>query len=253
MDSVQYNRRPSYRTRSLKAEDVHVWRICLDRDLSYVNTLFQTLSSDERKKAESYRIDDDSNRFVVARGTVRKILGRYLNSDPDQIRFSYTRYGKPFLNLEGNPIRFNVTHSRGLALFAITRGLEVGIDVEFIDKNFPIVKTARQVFSSTKCTELQSLEPDLQVAAFFQSWTLKEAYLKAIGTGFSNPGRYYTDLAIPVESDFSLRTSVFENRRGWTFANLAVDSNYKAALAVVGKIGDIRYHRIGTESLYKRV
>ncbi len=253
MDSVQYNRRPSYRTTAFKAEDVHIWHVCLDQHSSYVNSLFQTLSPDERQKAESYRFEDDRNCFVVARGTLRKILGEYLNSDLNQICFSYSRYGKPSLNLARNPIRFNVTHSRGIALFAVALGREVGIDLEFIDKTFPIVKTAKQVFSPTKCTELQNLEPDLQAAAFFQSWTLKEAYLKAIGTGFSNPGLYYTDLAIPAESDFSRRTAVFENRRGWTFANLAVDSNYKAALAVEGKIGDIRYHRIGIESLDKRV
>jgi 4'-phosphopantetheinyl transferase len=243
MDSVQYNRRPSYGTLSLKAEDVHVWRICLDRDLSYVNTLFQTLSSDERQKGESYRFDEDRNRFVVARGTVRKILGEYLNSDPEQICFSYTRYGKPFLKQEGNTIRFNVTHSRGLALFAVACGREIGIDVEFIDKNFPVVKTAQQVFSPNECYQLQTLEPDLQAAAFFQGWTLKEAYLKAIGTGFSNPGSHYTGREIPAAPDSSLGTARLEDGRDWTFANLAVDSNYKAALAVEGKIGDIRYHQ----------
>ena len=253
MDSLQYNRRPSYGTLSLKPEVVHIWRACLDQNSSYVNTIFQTLSSDERQKAESYRFDDDRNRFVVTRGTLRKILGEYLNSDPEQIRFSYTRYGKPFLNLEGNPIRFNVTHSHGLALFAVAREREVGIDVEFIDKDFPIAKTAQRVFSPTKCTELQKLEPDLQAASFFQGWALKEAYLKAIGTGFSNPGSHYTGREIPAAPDCSHGTARLENGRDWTFATLAVDSNYKAALAVEGKIGDIRFHRIETGSLDKRV
>ena len=244
MDSVQYNRRPSYGTRSLKPEDVHVWRICLDRDLSYVNTLFQTLSSDERQKAESYRIDDDSNRFVVARGTVRKILGEYLNSGPEQIRFSYTRYGKPFLKQEGNNIRFNVTHSRGLALFAVACGREIGIDVEFIDKSFPIVKTAQQVFSPNECYQLQTLEPDLQAASFFRGWTLREAYLKAIGTGFAYPSKHASDPGITSESHVPFRKTGLRRNRDWTLATLNIDDDYKAAIAVEGKICDIRYHRI---------
>mgnify|MGYP001297492377 CR=1 FL=1 len=249
MDSARYNLIPSSDELSLKPGDVHVWRVSLDQDSTYVNTMFRTLSSDERQKAESYCFDEDRNRFVVARGTLRKILGECLNSDPSRICFAYKQFGKPFVNLAGNQIRFNITHSRGLALFAVALGREVGIDLEFIDKNFPIVKTARRIFSLIKCEELQTLEPDLQAAAFFQGWTLEEAYLKAIGTGFSNPGKHYTDREIPAAPDCSFMTARRENSRDWTFANLAVDRNYKAALAVKGKIGDIRYHRIDTENL----
>ena len=247
MDSVQYIWRPPSGVPALKARDIHVWRVCLDRDSFYVKTLFQTLSSDERQKAENYHVNKDGYRFVVARGMLRKILGSYLRLSPNRIGFSYNRYGKPFLDSEDNSFRFNVAHSRGLALIAVTRGREVGIDIEFVDENIEILKIAQSAFSPTELSKLQTLESNLQAAAFFRGWTRKEAYLKAVGTGFSDPKKQLADPLMAAELHNSSRITGFEKIRDWTLATLASEHKYMAALAVEGEIGTIRYHQLCIE------
>ena len=210
----------------MNAGDVHVWRVYLNQGTSYVNTLFGELSPDEQQKAGNYRFCNDRNRFVASRSMLRKILGGYLKCNSGQILFSYNRYGKPFL--KGNTLRFNVSHSRGIALFAVAHGRDVGIDVEFVDPCVETMKTAQIAFSQAEFIRLQTLEPDLRATEFFRNWTRNEAILKAVGTGFSY-----------VEKP--------EKNRDWTLIDLPVDQDYKAAMAIQGEAGSIRYHQIGTE------
>lgn len=247
MDSVHDIWRRSYEAPALKAGDVHVWRVYLDRDSFYVRKLFGTLSSDERQKAESYHVDQDSNRFVVARGMLRKILGSYLSLSPNRISFSYDRYGKPFLDSADNSFRFNVAHSQERALIAVARGREVGVDVEFVDKKVEIFKIAQRIFSPTELSRLQILAFDLQATAFFRGWTRKEAYLKAVGTGFSEPKKQLAGPVMPAELFISDRTTGFEKLGDWTLTTLPFEQKYMAALAVEGEIGTIGYHQMVTE------
>ncbi|NOT46212.1 MAG: 4'-phosphopantetheinyl transferase superfamily protein, partial [Acidobacteria bacterium] len=167
----------------------------------------------------------------------------YLNREPESICFSYNYYGKPSLPNEKFPIQFNVTHSRDLALIAVAREQQVGIDVEFVDRNFPVMKTAYRICSPKVFAELQTLKLDQQTAAFFQNWTLKESYLKAVGTGFSNLERHQLELDYPTVSDYSPWAFRFEDGRNWTFVNLSVRRNYKASMAVEGRVGSVRYRK----------
>lgn len=226
-DSACCNLTSTVDTEPLNPGRVHVWSGWLNRDASSVNVLFEILSPDEQHKVNSYRFDADRNRFVVVRGMLRKILCGYLACGPGQVHFSYNQYGKPFLAQQ--PYRFNVTHSGGLALVAVTGGQEVGIDAEFIDESFEIMKIARSVFSETEMVELQELEPHERTSTFFRHWTRNEAYLKALGTGFSNSVKPY------------------ERDAGWNLIDLSIDQNYRAAMAIEGKVDGIKYFRIGAE------
>lgn len=247
MDSVQCNLQPSSSIQSMNVGDVHVWRACLDQITPYLNTLFRTLSPDEQQKVGNYRFDNDRNRFVAARGMLRKILGEYLNCCPGQIRFSYNRYGKPFLNHRDNPLRFNVTHSRGFALFAVACGRDIGIDVEFIDPGFDVVKTAQRIFSPADVSRLLALDSDLRATAFFRGWTRNEAFLKAVGTGFSYSEKSFYDRWTRSGSDISFGVTGRKKGRDWTLIDLSVDENYKAALVIQGEPETIRYHQCVTE------
>src|SRR5262245_49624616 len=124
------------RLHSLKLEndEVHVWRAVLDRTPMRVRSLRQLLAANEQGRADRFRFQKDREHFIVARGLLRIILGRYLNRQPNQLRFGYSQYGKPALSEEsGCPgLRFNLSHSHGLALFAVSRGREVGVDIEQI-------------------------------------------------------------------------------------------------------------------------
>ena len=201
--------------------NVHVWRICLQRDASQELKLYNILSVDERLRSSRYRFNIDHHRFVIARGVVRIILGGYLGVAPSKVRFSYNRYGKPSLDHGSNAVRFNVAHSRDLAYLAVTKSSEVGIDLEFIDRDFAISKAAKHVFSSREYFQLQTAMQDEQVDLFFRFWTRKEAILKAAGDGFAG-------------------TTEEIGRKGkWTVKNMSLDRGFEAALAVEGEIDNI--------------
>jgi 4'-phosphopantetheinyl transferase len=107
---------------------VHVWRASLDLPASEVHDLHQTPTPDELHRAERFRFRKDRDRFIAARGLLRAILGRYLKADPARLRFSYGPNGKPYLadEISGNDLSFNLSRRDDLALYAITRGREVG-------------------------------------------------------------------------------------------------------------------------------
>lgn len=225
----------------LKDGEIHVWRVDLNYESPRVQELFETLSEDEKRKAENYRFEKDRNNFIAARGILRKILGGYLGVSPDQIRFSYNRFGKPSLDAGNQQIRFNVTHSAGIALFAVTRGREIGIDIEFIDNGYPVLKTVEIFFSPDETKMLKKLSSDLQTAAFFGVWTRKEAILKAIGKGFSySPKKFSVSVIAKKRETLSLADD-FHEARQWSLMTLSSEPNYSAALAVEGNIGTVCY------------
>jgi|SRR5215472_6371383 len=171
----------------ISCNEVHVWRATLDRTPLQIRGLFRILSADERAKAERFYVERDRRHFVVARGVLRTILSRYLNQAPEALSFCYGPHGKPALagESDGAGIRFNLSHSRELALYAITRGREVGIDVEGVRADLVVAEIAAQFFSPRELAMLQTLPADEQRQAFFRCWTRKEAYIKARGDGLS--------------------------------------------------------------------
>src|SRR5919198_1549029 len=136
-------------TLTLGLDEVHVWRAALDQMASYVRSLWQTLAMDERARAEHFRFQRDREHFIVARGLLRAILSRYLAMEPRQLRFSYSLHGKPALAWDSgrDGLRFNVSHSHGQVLFAISYGRELGIDVERIRADVVNEPIAEQFFA----------------------------------------------------------------------------------------------------------
>ena len=164
--------------------EVHVWKTILASDVSSVRTQHAILSSAERERAGRFAFDRDRARYISGRAALRLLLGRYLEVEPEKILIGYGARGKPVL--EGvSDWQFNVSHSRDLALIAVTRHSAVGIDVEFIDVDFPRDQVAPDVFDPQEIRDLCVLPPEAGAEYFFQLWTAKEALLKAAGDGFS--------------------------------------------------------------------
>src|SRR5580698_4030984 len=115
-------------------DDVHVWRASLDQSKSQIDRFLQTLSADEQGRADRFYFDKDRRHFIVARGVLRAILGCYQNRPPECLTFCYGAHGKPALAEDDDvaAIRFNVSHSHNVALYAVARGWNVGIDLERI-------------------------------------------------------------------------------------------------------------------------
>jgi len=168
-----------------------VWTAVLD-DISGIRfeQLVHLLSWDERQRARRLRFERDWKRFIVCRGVLREILGTYLGKSPETIGFNYGPQGKPYLKVpEGQTaglVHFNVSHSSGLAIYALGLG-EVGVDLEFVRVIPEMEALVDQYFSVGERSSFGSISPDQKAKAFFNCWTRKEAYVKACGGGLLIP------------------------------------------------------------------
>jgi 4'-phosphopantetheinyl transferase len=173
----------------LAENDVHVWCADLDLEPPALERLAVHLSSEEKVRAARFVSATDRNRFTVARAILRELLGGYLQLPPANIRIEAASHGKPALpNAPGVPdLRFNLSHSHGLALYAFVLQREIGIDVEKIRPEFVTEKIAERFFSARERDGLRRLPSELHSEAFFLCWTRKEAYIKARGEGLHIP------------------------------------------------------------------
>jgi 4'-phosphopantetheinyl transferase len=220
---------------SLQTGDVHVWRHVLDHPLE---GFLELLQPDEIDRANRFYFERDRKRFVIARGFLRVLLGRYLQSDPQGLMFSYGPHGKPWL--AHGSLRFNMSHSHGMALYALTEGREIGVDVEHVRADFTSDDIARRFFSPFEVENLCGLPDAERIDGFFRCWTRKEAYIKATGRGLSQALDGFDVTLGPREHAALLRNDDGTHER-WTMANIEVGPGYAGALAVEGPITNIRY------------
>ena len=171
--------------------EVHVWRANLSTDRHTQERLAGCLSPAERSRAERFVFPRDRHYWAACHGILREILGLYLNEHPRDIEIVSEPGGKPRLRQNpscGEPlVKFNLSHSNGLALVAVTLAVEVGIDVENVRPGFATAEIAERYFSLEEQAELRSLPDELRTEAFFHCWTRKEAFLKARGQGLATP------------------------------------------------------------------
>jgi 4'-phosphopantetheinyl transferase len=217
----------------LGSDEVHVWRVSLDLPSAHLDRLRQTLAADERERADRFVFPKDRNHFVAARGALRAILGRYLGEAPGSLRFTYNVHGKPALDREPGGLRFNVSHSHGLAVIAVTHGRDVGVDVEHIQPDRADEQIARRFFSPREVAALLALPEDQQPEAFFTCWTRKEAFVKARGEGLSIPLDQFDVSLAPGEPATLLRANGDQVSR-WSLHALDPGPDFAAALAVEG-------------------
>lgn len=229
---------------ALRDGDINIWKVRLDCDAVTVDRSLRTLSQDEKQKADRFRFAKDRDRYIVARSSLRQILGDYLDLEPDVITFSYNEYGKPFLE-NGNP-KFNLSHSEDMALIAITSSRDVGIDIEFIDNKLDIVTTAKGIFSQSDFRMLEKLPPSQRTRAFFRAWTLKEAWLKGLGKGFSEYSHHLPNSALMEDAEMLITLNDGGSDRVWSLSSLSIHPDYSAAVAVEGALGTIGYKQFST-------
>ena len=222
----------------LGGNEVHVWRASLDDSTQRRDSFLHTLAADERTRAERFYFQRDRDRFINAHGVLRDILGLYLNRAPKSLSFCYSSHGKPALACEsgGDAIHFNMSHSHGVALYAVTRGREAGIDLEFIRCDLETEQIAERFFSRSEIATLRALPLGLRKYAFFLCWTRKEAYIKARGEGLSMPLDQFDVSLIPGEPAALLSTKPeADEALRWSLRGLTPACGYSAALAVEGR------------------
>lgn len=222
----------------LRGGEVHVWRVCLNPDGLPLQQLWGVLSPDEQRRAGKFHFQRDREHFVAARGALRVILSRYTGATPHSLRFSYDSFGRPSLVAEtgSTPPHFNVSHSGGVALYAVADVREVGVDIEHVREDLAGLEIAERFFSPHEVAALRALPPEERAAAFFDCWTRKEAYIKARGEGLSHPLHLFTVSLAPGHPAALLRTDDDPQEAArWSLVELFPGEGFRAALAVKGE------------------
>lgn len=227
---------------SLESGEVHVWRVDLEQPDDVVQQFRATLENDETSRADRFHFEKDRRAFTVSRGFLRHVIGRYLKTKPAAVRFAYGPYGKPALDGEhkNSSLRFNMSHSRAVGLVAVTEARELGVDVEYIRADFASEEIARRFFSPSEVEAFNALPQEQQVAAFFRCWTRKEAYIKAIGRGLSQPLDGF-DVTLAPDLPPALLRADEDDASRWSLNDIDVEKDYAAALVVEGQRSNVRY------------
>ena len=213
---------------------VHVWRANLDLPTTEIERLAAFLSTDEIARANKFHFLEHKRRFIVARGILRQLLGNYLQISPNKIEFEYSDRGKPRLaaSMGNSSIQFNVSHSLEYALYGFTNNHLIGIDLEFLREMKDATELAKRFFTNQEFQLIANLTYEEQQKAFFQLWTAKEAYLKAIGTGLS-------DSLTEIELTFNGRNPRLQAIKGdisnagkWSMYHFAPAADYVSTIIV---------------------
>jgi 4'-phosphopantetheinyl transferase len=219
-------------------DEVHVWYAELAEFRAQMGEYLGILADEEKSRAERLYLQRDRERFIIAHGILREILGLYLNRAPNTLSFYNGSHGKPALEFQpgADGILFNISHSHGVALYAITRGRALGIDIELTRSDLDVDQIAERFFSPGEIATLRALPRNLRTHAFFLCWTRKEAYIKAKGEGLSLPLDRFEVSLIPGEPAVLLRTEPDADEAGrWSLRELATAPNYVATLAAEGR------------------
>jgi len=228
---------------------IHVWQIGLFADAALLSECNAILDPAEQERAARYLADVHRHRFIIARSSLRLLLGRYLGRDPRDITFAYNGHGRPqLLPTPTPPLAFNLSHSADTALLAVTRLPAVGIDLEYHRKPDRIEGLAERFFAAAEVRQWRALPDELRIAGFFAGWSRKEAYIKAHGRGLNYPLDRFVISLDPREPARIIETLDDPTEAGrWRIENLACPADCSAALvAPAGDWGVERFELAAT-------
>lgn len=212
---------------------VALWWIFLDRIAdSDWETLEAVISDEEHIRSERFHFDRDRQVYIAAHATCRGLLSYCLGGDPRSWRFSVEDHGKPELisPADGPRMRVNISHTRGLAAVALTVDHDIGVDVEWLQRNAETDKLAKRVFAARECRTLAAVPQARKLETFLSFWTLKEAYVKAIGKGLSQPLDAFSFDLDTLRIDFEDRLA--DDPAKWHFERYAPGPEHLMALAI---------------------
>ena len=228
-------------------EGIEVVVIRLDVGAEAVRRSIAVLSKTERHRAARMAFDRDRRRFVVARARLRELLAARLATRPDSIELTYGPHGKPAVapGSADSDLRFNVSHSNDVAVYAFASGREVGIDVEAVRAIRDADDIAARFFSHRENEAYLALDPRDKTIGFFNCWTRKEAFIKALGEGLYHPLDCFDVSLAPDESARILRVkNTPGDECGWRMESISPAPGFVGA--VVTEYGTRRFGAIAS-------
>ena len=219
-------------------DEVDVWRVELDQPPGVVAELRARLGTDERTRAGRLVAARERARFVVAHAALRQVLSEYGGTPPAAIRFERARHGKPYV--AGGP-RFNLSHSGGRALIAVSERRELGVDLERVCAKRDLLGLAGRYFAPGERAVLEALPHEERLRAFYRCWTRKETYMKATGAGLAMRLDSFEVAFAPGAPPALLASARGRDEPSrWRFAELTAGPGFEAAIAVKGGYECIR-------------
>lgn len=238
---------------ALAPEEVHVWCARTDdwTDAATVERCLALLDYEERRRHGRFIFDQHRRLYLVAHALVRTTLSRYADLPPERWEFVTNNYGRPEIAnpLPGASLRFNLSHTRGMAVCGVTRDRDLGVDVEDVERKNLTVAIADRYFSPQEVQDLRQLPEHQQHRRFFDYWTLKEAYIKARGMGLSLPLDKFSyclrrddAAALPRSVSIAFDPDIRDDPEDWRFAQYFLEPRF--AVAVAARCGGCQQLRV---------
>ena len=222
----------------ISSQEIHLWyaydeQIC---DSQLLSQYFNLLNPEEYSQQKRFYFEKHRHQYLITRTMLRTVLSFYAKEiAPEDWQFTKNDYGKPSIRNSSVtlPIRFNISHTEGLVVLAITLDHEVGVDVEHLLRSGKTVEIADNYFSPIEVNYLRELPPEKQRDRFFDFWTLKEAYIKACGMGLSIPlNQFSFSFSVQGEIAVSFDPARDDQPENWKFWQIRPDDNYIVSLAI---------------------
>ncbi|MGB5260045.1 MAG: 4'-phosphopantetheinyl transferase superfamily protein [Gammaproteobacteria bacterium] len=177
------------------AGNAHVWVLATDKinDPDKLAECAGLLSSDETARCKRFRFDADRRLYLLSHAMLRRVLSAYTDVDPAAWAFSNQAMGRPEIASPdpGLPLRFNLTHTRGLAACVVTQSVDCGVDAEALTVRRHAMDVAARMFADEEIQVLRGLQGQAFLEQFYACWTLREAYCKARGSGLASSGKHF--------------------------------------------------------------
>jgi 4'-phosphopantetheinyl transferase len=230
---------------ALDKDTVHVWMFHMNTTPPGIKRFYPVLSDDEKQRSERFIHFMHRKRFIASQGFMRNVLSHYLDIEPQDIRYAKKHNGKPVLDAKVHhaDLHFNLSHSSHFAMLAVSRNLEVGMDVEYMDRKNQWQKLIKRFFTEPEQQAIFALPQEQQQRAFFQVWTRKEAHMKVTGQGLHLAPTQFT-VSVPPQSPQLLAVNNLEETElsRWHMYDISLPESartYCACLSVEGVAREI--------------
>lgn len=201
---------------------------CINTDLADRAADFAMAMPEERVRASQFRSDADARRFLARRAATRRLLALHLGRAARDVAVAYGPFGRPYL--PGSTVHFSVSHAGPLALVVIADGLAVGCDIEQTVPHRDLLAIAEGCFTVAEAARVGALEGNERIACFYDCWTRKEAYLKAVGVGMSLPMNSFEFV-----TDASGTGRLTDGGADWSSVSWMPAPGYRAAIVAAGE------------------
>ncbi len=228
---------------------IHVWCVSLDVSTKAQIYYWKILSTDEKERANRFKFDKDRIKYIACRGALRQLLGHYLGKTGKSVKISYVKNGKP--NHDSN-LEFNVSHSRDWAVIGFTMDTILGIDIEYRKRLIEFEDIALRFFSTAESNVVTNSPKKLISQYFYNCWTRKEAFIKALGDGLSFPLDQFEVSCRPNDRPQLLTTKWDEDEvENWSLWGFEKADDYVGAVTIRGPEKELSYYSWNHESFIR--